>query len=276
MKRKFLFAIVLALILAAFVSCGSHEHTEVVDAAVTPTCTKTGLTEGKHCSECNEVLVKQEAVVAVGHNYDKGVCTVCGEYYFSQGLTFAFNGDGTCYLTFGDKITDAEVYIPNVSPAGDTVTGIGGAAFSGESSLTSVVIPGSVTSIGASAFSDCSSLTSITIPDSVTSIGEWAFYGCSSLTSVYYMGDITDWLNISFAGYHANPMANGADLYLNGEKVTEIIIPNSVTKIGSNAFWFCESLKEVIFKGRTLDEVKQMENYPFGVKDESIIKVSEI
>ncbi|MBO5773374.1 MAG: leucine-rich repeat domain-containing protein, partial [Clostridia bacterium] len=55
-------------------------------------------------------------------------------------------------------------------------------AFSGCSSLTSVVIPDSVTSIGSDAFSGCSSLTSVVIPDSVTSIGYNTFYGCNNLT----------------------------------------------------------------------------------------------
>ncbi len=42
-------------------------HTEVVDAAIAPTCTVAGLSEGKHCSVCNEVLVAQTTVNALGH-----------------------------------------------------------------------------------------------------------------------------------------------------------------------------------------------------------------
>ena len=44
------------------------KHTEVIDAAVKATCTETGLSEGKHCSECNKVLVAQTVINALGHN----------------------------------------------------------------------------------------------------------------------------------------------------------------------------------------------------------------
>lgn len=44
-------------------------HTEVTDDAVAATCTETGLTEGKHCSVCNEVLVAQEEVKALDHSW---------------------------------------------------------------------------------------------------------------------------------------------------------------------------------------------------------------
>ena len=50
-------------------------HTEVVDAAVAPTCTETGKTEGKHCSVCGEVLVAQETVEASGHDMADATCT---------------------------------------------------------------------------------------------------------------------------------------------------------------------------------------------------------
>ena len=51
-------------------SCGAKEtqyidtlpHTEVIDSAVTPTYTSEGKTEGKHCSVCNEIIVRQESI----------------------------------------------------------------------------------------------------------------------------------------------------------------------------------------------------------------------
>ena len=51
-------------------------HTEVVEKAVEPTCTKTGLTEGKHCSVCGEVLVEQEVVPALGFTVSGSVAGV--------------------------------------------------------------------------------------------------------------------------------------------------------------------------------------------------------
>ena len=53
-------------------------HTEVVDPAVAATCEKTGLTEGKHCSVCNEVLVAQKETPKTGHKFENGKCSVCG------------------------------------------------------------------------------------------------------------------------------------------------------------------------------------------------------
>ncbi len=93
----------------------------------------------------------------------------------------------------------------------------------------------SVTSIGSQAFYDCTGLTSVTIPDSVTSIGQAAFLGCYGLTSVY-ITDLAAWCGISFDYNYANPLYYAHNLYLNGTLVTDLVIPNSVTIIGSSAF----------------------------------------
>ncbi len=50
-------------------------HREVTDGAVEPTCTETGLTEGKYCDVCDKVLVKQEVVPVIAHSYGYGVQT---------------------------------------------------------------------------------------------------------------------------------------------------------------------------------------------------------
>ena len=52
-------------------------HTEVIDKAVDPTCTETGLTEGKHCSVCNEILLTQKTIEATGHSWDNACDMLC-------------------------------------------------------------------------------------------------------------------------------------------------------------------------------------------------------
>ncbi|MBQ8015925.1 MAG: amidase domain-containing protein, partial [Clostridia bacterium] len=70
----------------------ANGHTVVIDAAVEPTCTETGLTEGSHCSVCTAVLVEQEVVPKLGHDWgewetddstctEDGVCEVCDAAY---------------------------------------------------------------------------------------------------------------------------------------------------------------------------------------------------
>ena len=62
-------------------------HTEVTDSAVAATCTKTGLTEGKHCSVCNAVITAQEVVPAKGHTevINKAVAATCTETGLTEG-----------------------------------------------------------------------------------------------------------------------------------------------------------------------------------------------
>ena len=102
----------------------------------------------------------------------------------------------------------------------------------------------SVTSIGFCAFYNCDNLTSVTIPNSVTTIGYSAFSSCSKLSSVHIL-DIAAWCQISFGNTSANPLICAHNLYLNGDIVTDLVIPNSVTSIGDYTFEYCTSLTSV-------------------------------
>jgi len=123
------------------------------------------------------------------------------------------------------------------------VTDIGDYVFYGYSNLKSIVIPDSVRDIGDYAFFGCTSLTSIAIPSNVTSIGDSAFENCSNLSGIY-IENLEAWLNINFY-VGENPLKYLHNLYVNGELVTHLDIPNGVTSIKASAFEGCTSLISV-------------------------------
>ena len=111
--------------------------------------------------------------------------------------------------------------------------------------ITDLVIPDGVTSIGNYTFMCCTGFTSVTIPNSVTSIGTWAFDGCSNLTAVH-INDLAAWCNIDFSTPASNPLLI-APIYQNGKKVTDLVVPDGVTRIKYSAFYGCTSLTSVSF-----------------------------
>lgn len=146
-----------------------------------------------------------------------------------------------------------EVNIPptiNLNGEDFDVVSIGRGAFSGCSSMTSVVISNGISAIGEESFSGCSGLTSLEIPNSVTSIGNAAFKDCSGLTSVSIPSNIISISNNLFEGCSSltsieipdGVTAIEAGAFYGCRGLTTLKIPDGVTTIGSSAFYGCSSL----------------------------------
>jgi hypothetical protein len=111
--------------------------------------------------------------------------------------------------------------------------------------VTDLVIPDGVTKINRYAFYSAECLSSITICNPLITIGKDAFYGCSNLGDVR-ISDLAAWCNIDFSNLESNPLAYAKLLYLNNELVTNLVIPNTVSKIKSYSFYNCKCLTSVI------------------------------
>ena len=72
------------------------EHSLVHDEAVAPTCTSTGLSEGYHCSACNEIIIKQETIPILNHDFS-------GSYEYDERYHWHNCGRDGC-LGVDDKI----------------------------------------------------------------------------------------------------------------------------------------------------------------------------
>ena len=212
----------------------SHDS-YVVKEGVAPTCTADGYTASLICGECDEVLCSADVIPATGHNFVKQVCVNCGAVQKSEGLRFSLDDSGEYYIVSGiGGCKDLDIIIPPMYND----------------------LP--VKAIGSSAFANNSNITSVTIPDSITSIGEGAFNHCSSLKNVY-ISDLTAWCNITFGNYYSTPLYYAKNLYLNGELITNLVIPDSTTSISNYAFYNYANLTGLLIP----DDVTYIGDYAF-------------
>ena len=155
------------------------------------------------------------------------------------------------------------------------VTLIGPSTFYGCSGITSLSLPNSLREMGSAAFYGCTGISKLVLPEGLTFIGEMAFYGCSSIKEISMPSSIqtierdcfikdfssdeqmsiekVDYASIEslcaiqFGNASSNPLLYAETLLINGEEITDLIIPEGVTSIGNHVFGYCTKLKSVKF-----------------------------
>lgn len=220
-----------------------------------------------------EVTFRGEKYNSFADEYTGDV--VIPETVTCDGKTYTVTAIGLSAFSGCENVTS--VQLPS------TITVLEEYAFNYCTKLSSINLPEGLTTIGPRALRICHALTSIEIPESVTKIDEHAFYECLNLRSIAFKGavqsiaanafsecnslveahvdDIADWCQMGFEGVKANPLAvnltyraeygnvigNRGALYVNGEKVTELVIPDNVVAINDYAFYACEEIASVNF-----------------------------
>ena len=246
-----------------------HDYVVAADTAVDPTCSEAGHEDNQVCTRCGDTIYGAE-IAPLGHeltkvdakeateteegNIEYWVCETCGKYFADS--------EGTA------EISAESVVVPMVVPVviasgscGDDSTFVlyedGDFIVSGtgrisdfslydsyRNSIKNMVIEEGIEEIASYAFVNCKNLESVTIPQSLNIIEMDIFEGCNNLKRVD-ISDISKYVQIGNWGYFSPATCYGADLYLNGELVTDVVIPYDVEYVGSYAFCNCNSITSV-------------------------------
>ncbi len=267
-------------------SIQEHVHTIEIDSAIEPTCMQTGLTEGKHCSVCGEVLIKQEVVAALGHTevIDQAVAPDCVNTGLTQGKHCSVCSEVLVEQEIIDALGHTEVIDQAVEP--DCVnTGLTQGKHCSvceEVLVAQTIIP--ITDHPAESEwrynetchwhnSTCGCNQLINYAEHTLEDSGWCsvcnqairpsngiFYEASAdgtYAEVVACASNLTKVNIAET-YEGLPVTNIYANAFENSSLTTIVIPSSVTSIGEGAFSGCSRLSTVNFIGTT-DEWAQIE-----------------
>lgn len=160
-------------------------------------------------------------------------------------------------ITGGSLLIDSytgsakEVILP-AEIDGKKVVAISGKAFEGNTALTSVRIPEGIVTIGQAAFRNCTSLKNLTLPSTLRSLETYAFYGCSSLSAVTIPSGVTS-IGLSVFGQTPYMSGQNVSFVTAGDGIlisclsgsAEVTVPDTVKKI-TNAFYYKNSTVSIV------------------------------
>ena len=183
---------------------------------------------------------------SVSYNDVEYVVDAIGEYAFFECPNLESVEIPNSVQTIGGRAFENCSALASVT-IGESVTRIGYDAFK-RSGLTSVVLPNSLEYIDYHAFDGCANLEYVSLGLSIQTIRENVFQGCDNLATVN-VGSISSLMNIEFTNNDSNPLTKAEHLYLNGEEVTELVIPDGVTEIPANFFSGLTGITSVVIPG---------------------------
>lgn len=127
----------------------------------------------------------------------------------------------------------------------NSITSIGNRAFY-ECKNMQIDLPANLETIGDYSFRNCYGIRHLNIPVSLKKVGNGAFAQCDSLKTVNTT-DLQHWCNIAFSSNTSNPIHITKSLSLNGEIITDLVIPDEVSTVNNYSFYGCEALKSITF-----------------------------
>lgn len=166
-----------------------------------------------------------------------------------NGLWFDLKTDGTAEMTHHpneDIKYEGNISIPDNIIYNDityTVTRIGYHSFSRCPNVDTVVVPNSVTSIATYAFTECH-IKSVILGNGITEMDRFAF---NISLDALYLSDVAAWCNIHFEDARSNPISSTQRVYLDGEEIQDLVIPEGVSHVKDFAFYSCQELRTVTF-----------------------------
>ena len=164
----------------------------------------------------------------------------------SKGLEFKSLGDGTCYVSGMGSCNDSFVILPDTSPYGERVIGIGDYAFRNNGVIKCIELNEGLEFVGAYAFYG-TEIENVFIPKDLVQIGDFAFTNCKRLKNISVDNGNTVFTDMGGVLYSKD--LSTLICYPGGKDGNSISIGDKVLEIKTMAFYNCDRIKIINYNG---------------------------